>query len=245
MVIDMTADNEQQPRIKMTSDEFKQYLAALSIEDKKILHTAFTGGVSHDTHTPARTARLFEMLQEIGLWEPSTEPIQTDEQRIEMYRQFGLEVEIPKGRCGFSENLMCAPYDGVPYCIDDHGQFFKNGNDYSLKRGIRHRQMMIERHHDKIKAVYEHCTTLDRGDIWVLSGGGLQLQVFFGCTNGYLAILSLSMEDAPAKTTKDLDDLSKKINILEPQFEHNEPLFKGLKIPGVKVKHFPKNTLEP
>lgn len=229
----------------MDVEAFKRYIATLSKEDAKTLHTAMTGGVSHDTHTPERTERLFQMLADIGMWDASSVKKHTDEERIALYRQYGLEVQTPKGRSGFSENMMCAPHDGVPYCVDDHGHFFKDGHDVGLRRGIRHREMMIERHHDKIKAIYEHCTTLDQGDIWVLSGGGMELQAFFGCRKGYLAILSLSMENDPTSTEEDMARVRNKSRRLEPQFEQNEPLFKGLKIPGVKVVNFPRYSLEP
>lgn len=237
---DNTEPSEPQP---LKPEAVKSYMDNLSAEDRLLLKNLFSGSVSHDMHSAERTKRLYEMLQDLGLWKP--EPKQSYDDRVEMYRKFGLEVTIPKGRCGFSENLMCAPYDGVPYCIDDHGNFFKNCDDRSILKGIRHREMMIERHHEQIKQVYEHCTSLDRGDIWVLCGGGAQMQAFFGCSNGYLAILYLSLEGAPSSTPEELRALSKKSLTLQPQFEHNEPLFKGLKIPGVKVQYFPRSTLEP
>lgn len=223
----------------------KKLYSKLSKKDKKLLRGALSGTATHDSHSPESTKRLHEIFVEMGIVTPDETPKQTDEQRIGMYRQFGLETSVPKGRCGFSDDLMCAPYDGVPYCVDDHGHYFKSEYHSSIQRGIVHREMMIERHHEKIKQVYEHCTTLEKGEIWVLCGGGSQLQAFFGCSDGYLAILYLSHEDSLSSTSKQLEVLAKKSSTLVPQFEHNECLFKGLKIPEVKLQLFPISTLEP
>jgi hypothetical protein len=122
---------------------------------------------------------------------------------------------------------------------------FESKIDFSLKHGIYHRELMIRRNHDVIKKVYEHCTALDKGDIWVLSGCGTQLQAFFGCSNGYLAILYLGMEDAKDHTQAQMERITSRTSILQSQFEHNEALFKDMKIPGVKVKHFPRSELTP
>jgi hypothetical protein len=81
--------------------------------------------------------------------------------------------------------------------------------------------------------------------IWVHCSGGSQLQAFYGCFNGYLAILYLSLENAPASTPKDLEALAKKSSTLQPQFKHNEHLIKKPSIPGVKVQQFPRDSLEP
>jgi hypothetical protein len=241
----MNPDTNKENPQKIASETLKQYISTLNAEDTLLLLSLFSGNVTPDLHTPERTQRLFAMLKDLGIHDPDAEAKQTDEQRIEMYSNYGLEVTVPKGRCGFSENLMCAAHDGVPYCVDDHGHFFKEQDDSSIKHSILHRELMIERHHDKIKQVYEYCTTLDRGDIWVLCGGGVQLEAFFGCRNGYLATLSLSLEKDPFNTPKQKESVTKKVSRLQPNFEHNEPLFKGLKIDGVKVRYFPRNTLEP
>ncbi len=234
---------EQDGKQVVDHEKLAAYYASLSSEDKVLLKQIFSGNLDTHDFSPAWYARVERIMGDLSP-EPAKEK-QSDEQRIIMYRDYGLEVEVPKGRCGFSRNMMCAPHDGVPYCVDDHGHFFDDKNDFSLKHGIYHRELMIRRNHEVIKKVYEHCTTLDKGDIWVLSGGGSQLQAFFGCSNGYLAILYLGMEDAKDHTEAQMARIQARTSILQPQFEHNEPLFKGLNIPGVKVRHFPRTELNP
>jgi len=72
---------------------------------------------------------------------------------------------------------------------------------------------------------------LGQGDVWVLAGGGTQLQAFFGCSHGYLAILGLGDED---------EDEPWESCDLQPQFEHNEPLFADFDYPGIKLTFFPR-----
>lgn len=51
-----------------------------------------------------------------------------------------------------------------------------------------------------------------------MAGGGAQLQAFLGCSEGYLAILGLGLEDEREPC---------EICLLQPQFERNEPLFRN------------------
>jgi len=107
------------------------------------------------------------------------------------YATRGLVVEAPKGDWKPGKTMVCCPHDGVPYCVDAHPTQNETPDwDY----GIKHRAMMIERHHAMIRAVWEHCQTALGDDVWVLCGGGCQLQAFFGGKNGYLGILYLDLE---------------------------------------------------
>ncbi|MEG0869646.1 MAG: hypothetical protein RSG77_21775 [Hafnia sp.] len=162
---------------------------------------------------------------------------QTDEERIAMYAQYGVEVTVPKGRSWHSKSLMCAEHDGVPYCMDEHSHFFEDDSDRELRHSILHRKLMIERHHEKIKAIYEYCVGLDVGDIWVMAGGGAQLQAFFGNSTGYLAILYLDMEDLNECVNSDyLKAIGNTKYTLKVNFSKNNKYFLGkFKMPGITL----------
>lgn len=113
----------------------------------------------------------------------------------ELYKKYGLDIQETKGNTWHGKTMYTAEYDGVPYAVDDHGHYEKEGDDRSLMHGIKHREIMIKRYHGLIKQVYEYCVSLNAGDIWVMCGGGAQIQAFFGNKTGYLGILYLGMEN--------------------------------------------------
>lgn len=160
---------------------------------------------------------------------------QTDAERIEMWGFHGLAVAVPDGRAGFSGSMMLAPHDGVPYCVNEDTHYARTGCDDRIRRAIHHRQMMIDCYHAKIKAVYNYCLALERGPVWVLTGGGARVQAFFGYEHGYFANLRLDLQDVPHNTEEQRVELVGRTHSLTPNFKHHEPLFERLHIPGVKV----------
>lgn len=221
----------------VTQDEARTYFKGLPPDEIEVLVHYFRKDVEYLTTMSYTQAKILNKhLAALGLQE--AEPMQSDEERIEMWAAFGLAVSIPKGRCEFSDSLMLAEHGGVPYCVDDHSKWFKDKSTENIDRSLRHLRMAIEVYHEKIKNVYEYCTELGKGPVWVMMGGGAQVQAFFGCAEGYLAILFLDLESAPATTPELRSRLARKHHILQPKFSHNEELFKKAKIPGVRVKNF-------
>lgn len=53
-------------------------------------------------------------------------------------------------------------------------------------------------YHEKIKFIYDFLVAKNIGDIWVMSGGGMQIQAFFGNSTGYLGILYLNLDSKKA-----------------------------------------------
>ncbi len=139
------------------------------------------------------------------------------------YAARGLEVSPPAGNCDFGRTMVCCPHDGVPYCMDAH----PTQSEPDWDHGIRHRELLIERHHDTIKAVHEHCARAGVGDVWVLSGGGAQLQAFFGNRDGYLGILYLTLVDDPHLRPGEC--------VFDVQWSENNRLFEDMVVPGVEV----------
>lgn len=161
-----------------------------------------------------------------------TTPQILDAYLVEAYRKHGLEVTAPKGNCRYGKTMVCAEHDGVPYCMDAHGR-----GDYA--HGVQHRKLIIERHHARIKSVYEYCQALGVGDIWVLSGGGGQLQAFFGNSTGYLAIMYLDMENRAEQDELEdyLEACGNTTFDLQVNFTKNDPLFEGkFNIPGIRMR---------
>lgn len=151
-----------------------------------------------------------ELLAEFG---PTPRERPTFEQLAAVYAARGLAVTRPAGNWSFGRSMVCAAHDGVPYCMDAH----PDQSEPDWDRGIRHRAHTIKRHHRMVKAIHEHCELTTGADVWVLCGGGSQLQAFFGNRSGYLAILYLPMGD------------------LDVQWTDSNPVFAGLRVPGVTV----------
>jgi hypothetical protein len=148
-----------------------------------------------------------------------------------LYQKHGLSVTAPKGNSRWGQTMVCAEHDDVPYCMDAHGK--ADTDPEQLKRDVQHtvtrRALIIERHHAKIKAVYEYCQSLGVGDIWVMCGGGAQLQAFFGNQSGYLAILYLDLEDIESQESMSeyLASCGNKTFLLQVNWAANDKLFEG------------------
>jgi len=83
-----------------------------------------------------------------------------------------------------TNNLHCYNYNNVEKELDNR-----------INHSINHFKLAYQRHHNIIKEVYELCSSLYNEDIWVMMGGGMQIQAFFGNSSGYIGILYLSMDD--------------------------------------------------
>lgn len=141
------------------------------------------------------------------------------------YQAHGLSVVAPSEPAPFSETMVCAVHDGVPYCMDCHD------DESDIPRGILHRQLMIDRHHALIKEIQAWCTQKTGGPVWVLCGGGSQMSAFFGNSTGYLALLYLSHVDLLGKP--DMASYHKSLRsrkyTLQVQWDHNDKFFRGFK----------------
>ncbi len=118
-----------------------------------------------------------------------------------LYAECGAEIFEVRGNTRARRTMIALPFDGVQYTIDSHIATKVNRPLCSdviasplkyLMPELRNLEMMVSRHHDLIKAAYEYTKDKTGGDIWVLSGGGSELQAFFGNETGYLGILYLS-----------------------------------------------------
>ncbi|MDT8924895.1 hypothetical protein RBE51_19085 [Pseudomonas taiwanensis] len=218
----------------VSAQKIIEYVKGLPAKDRQLMEGVFSRTEGFFDNLGLDDIGLISThLRLLGLTKPPVE--QTDEQRIEMWGRYGLTVAVPAGRARFSGSMMLAPHDGVPYCVDEDTHYAKTGSDDRIRHAIGHRQMMIDCYHAKIKALYNYCLALERGPVWVLSGGGARVQAFFGYEQGYFANLCLDMQDVPRHTEEQRAELAGRTHSLTPNFEHHEPLFERLDIPGVKV----------
>lgn len=163
----------------------------------------------------------------------------------EKYATYGLEVSEPKANTVFGATMVCCPHDGVPYCMDAHPTQVDRPN---WTHGVKHRALMIERHHDIIKAIYQYCQNADIGDVWVLSGGGMQLQAFFGNSEGYLGILYLTLEDLEKNQKLQDNGYLQATGNETYTFSiegENDLVFRDMVVAGVKVRTNGGVLLEP
>jgi hypothetical protein len=147
-----------------------------------------------------------------------------------LYDAEGVRVTTARGTR--HKTMVAYWHDGVQYTMDDHGKL-------DVRHSTSHLKLVIARHHSVVKEVYDYCTSLGVGDIWAMTGGGCQLQVFFGNSTGYLAILYLDMDETPMGKvyTKKADvPQPRKVWTLQVQSNKNDPLFANMNIPGVKVR---------
>ena len=119
---------------------------------------------------------------------------------VETFKKSGFDITDVKGNSRFGEYMYAIWHDGVQYSIDYHGNLDNQGNP-DIAHSVNHLKSMIENsvYHQKIKGIYNYLMKQNIGDIWVLTGGGAQIQAFFGNTTGYVAILYLEMENKKPK----------------------------------------------
>lgn len=139
---------------------------------------------------------------------------------IDTFKNYGFEIDEVKGNSRWGKNMYAVWHDGVQYAIDYHGQVDESGNP-DIAHSAGHLKIMMENeiYHKKIKKIYDHLMNFDMGDIWVMSGGGSQIQAFFGNKSGYIAIIYLEMENV--KKPKD------KQHTLTIQWAKNNRYFNG------------------
>jgi len=121
------------------------------------------------------------------------------EEAKEMFEKEGLIVEKPIGIGKENDrDTVCVIHDGIRYHlylmksssmsgVRTQEGAHKEANDY---------KSLIKKYHPLIKRIHDQMKSEIPGmeNIWVMEGGGMQHQAFFGNENGYIAILCLGMK---------------------------------------------------
>ena len=119
-------------------------------------------------------------------FEPGAVPA-TFTQLREAYLKLGLQVE--EMRFSRSSSPVKMVHDGVPYVLDVYHDLA------DVKTVAAKYYIIVERHHEDIKRLYNAWRPLCGKEMTVMVGGGLQLQAFFTTPGCYEGILYLSLID--------------------------------------------------
>jgi len=147
------------------------------------------------------------------------------------FKNAGMEVTKPIGSPERGSGRMFVampPVNGMQYVADVY--------DFNNVKQFIDKYKRIQRHNDIIEKVYKFIESKYGKEIWIMSGGGAQLQAFYGNKDGYLATLYLDMEDP-----KDNDDLlaagrgDGSTFTLTVNGSKNDKNFKDCHIPNVEV----------
>jgi hypothetical protein len=124
-----------------------------------------------------------------------------------MFEKEGIEVQKPVGIGKESDrDTVCTLYDGIPY----HMYLMKSSShrgkreQAEVKKEVEEFRELVDKYHPLIKRVFialkKQFDGLD--DLWVLSGGGMQLQAFFGSNGKYICILYLGLKGEKPRQDK-------------------------------------------
>lgn len=128
----------------------------------------------------------------------------TDQKVIDTFKKNDFDITEVKGNSSFGKDMYAIWHDGVQYAINYHGHTDKKGNP-DIDHKVSHLKTIINSdiYHQKIKKIYNYLMSLNIGDIWVMVGGGMQIQTFFGNKTGYVAILYLEMQNVKKPKQKE------------------------------------------
>lgn len=144
---------------------------------------------------PNRITKPESFRSELIVDRPAPAPILIGPRgRAQAYASQGVSVMPVKGHSWHTTSMVAIPHDGVQYCIDDRDIITLTGDATKMKQLLNQRNLIVERHHTKVKEIYGYCEGLNLGPIWALCAGRTQCQVFFGCKDGYLGVLCLNEE---------------------------------------------------
>lgn len=180
--------------------------------------------------------RCFELFVKIGFYIPNVPSMKA---MLRSYADFGIEAEPLKGSCWHTATMVAINYDNVQYAVDDRGEYFLHNKKRSIEHAINHYQLLSTYYHTHIKEIYNYLKTKTTDDIWVMAGGGAQLQAFFGTKDGYIAILYLDMDDYVSLDVDDAEKaeiINKKKYSLSVQFSHNNHYFDKCPLKNFKIQ---------
>lgn len=125
-----------------------------------------------------------------------------DQKVVSAFSKKGFDIVEVKGNTRYGKDMYAIWHDNVQYSIDYHGKIDSKGNPDIEHQG-KHLKIMMNSavYHQKIKKIYDYLMALNIGDIWVMAGGGMQVQAFFGNSLGYVGIFYLDMDNE--ETPKD------------------------------------------
>jgi len=222
-------------RIPETDEEFenlREKLLLATVEERDLFNRYLNKTLTPDEFLDKQGVQFFIR---IGFFIPIVPSIKAI---IRSYSQLGIIAEPLKGSCWHTSTMVAVNHDGVQYSIDDRGEYFKTNNKEKVEHSLHHLELLRTHYHERVKEVYDYLKTKTDDDIWVMAGGGSQLQAFFGNKDGYIAILYLDMDTyikvGDTNATK-ARMIKTKDYTLSVQFEHNNHYFDDCTIENLEI----------
>jgi hypothetical protein len=182
--------SEYDYRYPETPEEVENFKAKISVatSEQKRLFARFMAGDYEWAEFQADNG--FKTLVELGYW-ISTRP--AIESIIAAYSDFGIIAEHVKGRAWHNESMVAVTHDGIQYGLDDYGRYVTDKDKNSIEHAIKHFKLLSTHYHERVNDIHNHLISKTDEPIWVLAGGGYQIQASFGNKNGYIATLDLDI----------------------------------------------------
>lgn len=222
-------------RIPETDEEFENLrdkLLLATVEERDLFNRYLDKTLTTDEFLDKQGVQLFI---KIGFWIPNVPSVKAI---IGSYKKFGITAEPVKGSCWHTSTMVAVNHDGVQYSVDDHGEYFKTNRKENIEHSIKHLELLRTHYHERIKEVYDYLKTKTDDDIWVMAGGGSQLQAFFGNKDGYIAILYFDMDTYIKLGDKNVTKarmIKTKDYTLSVQSEQNNRYFDDCTIENLKI----------
>lgn len=158
---------------------------------------------------------------------------------IGSYEDYGIKAEPLKGGNWHTKTMVAIHHDGVQYSVDDGGLYFLDNDKQRIEHSLYHYQLLSTHYHERVKEVYDYLKTKMTDDIWAMSGGGSQLQVFFGNKDGYIGILYFDDDQyvkVGVENAKKAAIIANKKYTLVVQSAANNHYFENYANPNIKVR---------
>lgn len=137
------------------------------------------------------------------------------------YLRLGIIPRLVRGNWMDGDYMYSIYHDDVQYTIDDMGDYEIDGDVSYILECLESRDLIIERHHDLVKSIYDFVRKKTGKEVWVRVDSGIQLNCTFGDSTGELAQLMLGFID-PEQYNAAVDELKAiiaKETGIEPDFE--------------------------
>jgi hypothetical protein len=168
-------------------EKFNNNLKYATLETKKFFRMFLSGQYSWEQFQEANGVKK---LVDLGYY-ISTRPNIND--IIDSYKDFGISAEHVKGAAWHFDSMVAVNHNGIQYVLDDRGLYFKDKETNSIEHTIKHFKLISTHYEDRVKSIYNHLQSNTEQPIWVLAGGGYQIQASFGNEEGYIATLMLDV----------------------------------------------------
>lgn len=198
------------PETLQEIEQFKKNLKFATLEKKKFFRMFLSGQYSWEQFQEDNGVKT---LVELGYY-ISTRP--NINEIIDSYKDFGISAEHVKGAVWHGNSMVAVNHNGIQYVLDDRGLYCREKETNSIEHAIKHFKLLSTHYEERVKSIYNHLQSNTEQPIWVLAGGGYQIQASFGNEDGYIATLML---DANTYVKVGVDNIQRTKAISEKAYE--------------------------